>query len=108
MNAASGIRVIGPRNEGSKKVVPPSKDDMSAMLEAAEADIRFMILFSASTRVRAGEQWALRWRDIDFHGRELNIRTRVDSYGEEGPPKSAAGIRDVPLSVMLLRLLKKW
>ena len=31
-NAAHGTRVIGPRDEGSKKIVPPSKADMGAVL----------------------------------------------------------------------------
>src|SRR5262249_6378917 len=64
-NAAHGIRVIGPRNEGSKKIAPPSKKDVRAMLDAADEDFRLMLLFAASTGARAGEQWATRWRDVD-------------------------------------------
>lgn len=108
VNAAHGVKVIGPRDEGSKKIVPPSKDDLRAILEAADDDLGFMILFAASTGVRAGEQWALRWQDVDFEAGELHIERRVDAYGEEGPPKSVAGVRDVPLSAMLIRLLKEW
>jgi hypothetical protein len=87
-NAAHGIRVIGPRDEGSKKIVPPSKDDMRAILDAADEDFRLMLLFAASTGARAGEQWATRWRDIDLDDRKLNITRRVDAYGEEGAPKT--------------------
>jgi integrase len=108
VNAAHGIRVIGPRDEGSKKTKPPSKADMKAILGAADDDLHFLVLFAASTGVRAGEQWALRWRDVDFEIRELNIQRRVDSYGSEGPPKSAAGIRFVPLSEVIVRMLKEW
>jgi len=108
INAAHGVKVIGQRDEGSKKIVPPSKAEMKSILEHSSDDLRFMILFAASTGTRAGEQWALRWHDVDFDKRELNIERRVDSYGEEGPPKSAAGIRTVPVSEMLLRRLKQW
>jgi integrase len=108
INAAAGVRVIGPRSEGPNKVVPPSKADMKAILEAADYDTRFMILFAASTAARAGEQWALRWCDIDFDNQELCIERRIDSYGEEGPPKSAAGIRGIPLSGMLVQQLREW
>jgi integrase len=55
----------GPRNEGSKKIKPPSKPDMRIILETAEDDLRFMILFAVSTGLRAGEQWAVRWGDVD-------------------------------------------
>ena len=102
-NAAHGIRVIGPRDEGSKKIVPPSKEDMRAVLDAADEDFRLMLLFAASTGARAGEQWAARWRDVDLEDGKLNISRRVDAYGEEGAPKSAAGVRTVPLSSHLPR-----
>jgi hypothetical protein len=35
-NAVHGTRVIGPRDEGSKKIVPPSKADMGAVLSPYE------------------------------------------------------------------------
>src|SRR6516225_8471427 len=37
-NAAHGIRVIGPRDEGSKKIVPPLRQDIQSLLEAAGED----------------------------------------------------------------------
>ena len=67
-----------------------------------------MLLFAASTGVRAGEQWAARWRDVDLDNGKLNISRRVDAYGEEGAPKSAAGVRTVPLSNQLIATLKAW
>jgi len=108
VNAASNIEVIGSRSEGSKKIKPPTKSDMKAILEAADVDLRFMVLFAASTGLRAGEQWAVRWDHVDVAGCKLSVERRVDAYGEEGPPKSDAGVRGVPLSSMLLRSLKEW
>lgn len=107
-NSAHRIRVIGTRSEGSKKVVPPPKEAMRALLDAAakNADLRLKLIFAASTGARAGEQWAARWEDTDFDKAELNIRSRVDAYGEEGAPKSAAGVRTVPLSDQLIAALK--
>ena len=79
-----GIRVIGPRGEGSRKIVAPSKDDMRAVIEAASEELRLMLLFAASTGARAGEQWAARWRDVNFDKVEFQISRRVDVYGDEG------------------------
>jgi len=107
-NAAHGIRVIGPRDEGSKKIVAPSKEDMRTVLDAASVDLRTMLLFGATTGARAGEQWATRWRDVNLDDGKLNISRRVDAYGEEGAPKSAAGVRTVPLSHQLAAMLKAW
>jgi integrase len=105
-NAARGIKVIGPRGEGSKKIEPPSKSDIRAVIEAADEDFRLMLLFAASTGARAGEQWAARWRDVHFEKGELRISRRVDVYGDEGPPKSVAGVRTVPLSGQLVAMLR--
>src|SRR5262249_41911811 len=96
-NAAHGVRVIGTRGEGSKKIVPPPKEAMRALINAADEDFRLKLIFAASTGARAGEQWAVKWEDVDFDKGELSIRLRVDAYGEEGTPKSAAGVRTVPL-----------
>jgi integrase len=107
VNAAHRVKVIAPRGEGSKKIKPPSKSDMKAILNAAGDDFRFIVLFAASTGLRAGEQWALRWGGVDAAEGMLVVERRVDAYGEEGPPKSDAGMREVPLSSMLLTSLKE-
>jgi integrase len=107
-NPARAIRVIGPRNEGSKKIVPPDKAELSRIIGAANPSLRLMILFAASTGARAGEQWATRWGDVDFEKAQLRINRRVDAYGEEGSPKTAAGVRTVPLSAQLVSALKAW
>jgi integrase len=108
INAAHGTRVIGPRDEGSKKITPPSKPIVRAMLDAAGEDLRLMVLFAATTGARSGEQWAIRWRDVDFDKGKLNISRRVDAYREEGAPKSAAGVRAVPISSQLVAMLRAW
>lgn len=107
-NAAHGVRVIGPRDEGSKKITPPSKQDMRAVLAAADENFRLTLLFATSTGARAGEQWAARWCDVDLENGKLHIVRRVDAYGEEGAPKSAAGVRIVPISSQLTSMLKAW
>jgi len=107
-NAAHCVRVIGPRGEGSEKIIPPSKEELWRIINAAPEWLRLMIIFAASTGVRAGEQWAVRWWDIDFEKAELRIRCRVDAYGEEGAPKSTAGVRTIRLSDRLVSALKAW
>ena len=50
----------------------------------------------------------IRWRDVNFDRGELHISRRVDAYGDEGAPKSVAGVRTVPLSAQLVSMLKAW
>jgi integrase len=107
-NVAHGIKVIGSRGEGSKKIVPPSKNAVRTLIDAADEDLRLILLFAGSTGARAGEQWATRWRDVNFDKGELHLSRRVDVYGDEGAPKSTAGVRNVPLSGQLVAILKAW
>jgi integrase len=107
-NAARGVKVIGPRNEGSERITPPSKDVVRALLDTADEDVRLMVQFAAATGARAGEQWAVRWSDLDLDNGQLNISRRVDAYRDEGAPKSAAGVRAVPISGQLVASLRAW
>jgi integrase len=107
-NAARGVKVIGTRGEGPKKIVPPSKEAMRTLINGADEDFRLKLIFAASTGARAGEQWAMKWEDVDFDKGELSIQIRVDAYGQEGAPKSAAGVRTVPISDQLISALKAW
>jgi integrase len=107
-NAAHGVKVIGSRDEGSKKIVPPSKEEMRLLIDAAGEGLRLMLVFAVSAGARAGGQWAAWWRDVNFDKGGFNISRRVDVYGEEGSPKSSAGVRGVPLSSRLVAMLKAW
>ena len=82
-NPARGIKVIGRRDEASRKIVPPSKDVLKALIGAADQDLRVKLAFASATGVRAGELHALRWHHIDLDLGEVTIETRVDAYGNE-------------------------
>jgi integrase len=130
-NPAHKIRVIGPRSEGSEKIIAPSKLALRAILDAAriaderraaagakpdgrrpgpgeEAPLALIVTFAASTGLRSGELWAARWNDVDFDAGELQVARRVDRYRDEGSPKTAAGVRVVPLSGQLVAMLREW
>jgi integrase len=107
-NAATNVEVIGRRDEGTKRIVPPSKDVMRQLAELADERFRVKLIFAAATGVRAGELHALRWRHIDFERREVRIEVRVDPYGNEEVPKTKAGIRSIPLGGGVLGTLHGW
>lgn len=107
-NAALNVTVIGRRDEGTRRIVPPSKEIMRQLIGLAEERFRVKLLFAAATGVRAGELHALRWRHIDLERREVRIETRVDPYGKEEVPKTRAGIRTIPLGEGVIAALRWW
>lgn len=108
VNSARGVKVIGKHGEGSKKVTPPSKAAVRQIMSVADPDFLVEIIFAAASGLRAGEHHALRWRHIHFNKREVDVETRVDAYNEEDAPKSAAGMRTVPLGDVVLKHLREW
>lgn len=108
INVARGVKVIGRRDEGARKIVPPSKEALRALLAVADADFRVKLTFAAATGVRAGELHALRWRHLNLSMGEVRIETRVDVYHEEDVTKTAAGMRTIPLAQPLVLMLKEW
>ena len=108
INVARGVKVIGRRDEGARKIVPPTKEVLRALLTVADPDFRVKLAFASATGVRAGELHALRWKHIDLVKGEVTVETRVDAYGEEDVTKTAAGMRTIPLAQPLILMLKEW
>jgi integrase len=60
-NAARGTKVIGPRGEGSKKVEPPSKEDMRRVIEATPEGLRLMRPRLGYARASSGQPVGVTW-----------------------------------------------
>ncbi|WP_043623600.1 site-specific integrase [Ensifer sp. ZNC0028] len=117
-NVAKGRRVEGKRGEGTEKVVPPTKEEFDAILKAADEfkqprslqphALPLRVRFAARTGLRASEQWALKWSDLDLENASLVVSSRVDAFGKFDTTKSAAGQRTVRLSRKMVTDLKAW
>lgn len=70
--------------------------------------LMYATLFVAllKTGVRIGEMLALRWTDVDIEAGLIHITRTVSGKGYN-PPKSANGIRKVPLDQGTVRMLSK-
>ena len=99
-NALAGLRLFGKGDGGRKrrKIRPPERDHIDAIVHHAREEARDVILVAAATGLRRGELFALRWRDIDFAVNELHV-TAYNYAGvvEDDRFKTDAGERDVPL-----------
>jgi integrase len=86
----------------------PTKDEIRAMLNAAQPPYRALIVTVIFTGLRSSELRGLTWRDIDFAAETLTVRQRADRWNTIGSPKSEAGRRTVPLAPIVVNTLKEW
>lgn len=106
-NVASGVKVVRQARERAKVTIP-TKAELKAILDAASADLRPMLLTAILTGLRSSELRGLRWSDVDLKHGLLSVNQRADKFGEIGPPKSGAGYRTVPLGPALVKELTAW
>lgn len=84
---------------------PFTAAERDAIIAAARADERPMILFWFNAGLRPGEMIALKWAKIDL----ARARARIDLNhvaGVEKAPKTAAGIRDLELNAEAIEALR--
>lgn len=93
---------------GKKRPVMPSREELKKLINTASGRWRPLIITAVFTGLRASELRGLRWADVDFQRRILTVNQRADAWKRIGPPKTAAGHRDVPLPPMVVNALKEW
>jgi integrase len=77
------------------------------LLERLSPLPRTMVGLAVVTGLRRGELFALPWKDLDEFGQTLTVREAV-SDGIFSTPKTAAGMRRVPMSELALELIAQW
>jgi len=81
--------------------------EVQALLSELRDPFRTLILLACVTGLRRGELFGLKWQDIHFREAEINIvRSIVDQI--EGPPKTLASRRPIPMSADLASALGQW
>jgi integrase len=86
----------------------PTRDEIKAIVSALSGQWRPLLLTAIFTGLRASELRGLRWPNVDLPKRELHVRERADEYKQLGRPKSGAGERSVPLTPILVSVLREW
>ena len=110
-NAALGVKVETKKRARAKLAVGrdiPSKEEITAIFEAARGRWRPLIITAALTGLRASELRGLCWDSVDFERRVIHVRQRADLWRTLGAPKSAAGDREVPMSRTVVNVLREW
>jgi integrase len=111
-NVAQGVTV---KRSGrhKAKVTPPTKAQIRALIDASrapearpiEAPLLLVLLFAG---LRASEVRGLPWRNVDLKANTIKIDQRADLKNHIGAPKSASGIRIIPIPPMVTAELRKW
>ena len=96
----------------SKETRALTIEEQKRFLEVAKNTSNYnQYAFILQTGLRTGELIGLKWSDVDFVNKEINIERSVEfrySVGEwrVGEPKSKAGYRKVPLTEEAIKILK--
>ena len=102
----SGLRfnpcsaVTLPRNLPAKKRELPKDDAIEAVKAGGDKTFGLFALICLYAGLRRGEVLALQYEDIDRKAGLIHVTKAVEYIGNNAhikPPKSAAGVRDVPL-----------
>jgi integrase len=79
----------------------------TALLDALPPLARTMVGLALLSGLRRGELFALRWRDFDEQNQCLTVLEAVYE-GAFSTPKTAAGVRQIPLSDATVKLMVDW
>jgi integrase len=106
-----GLELDLPQREDPRPVIP-SKPELQAIIVAATAHhIRMwrpITLVAVFCGLRASELRGLRWQDVDFDARQVNVCQRADASHKIGKLKSKAAYRSLRLSPVVLNALREW
>ena len=105
-NPAEDLIVTAEEGEGHRSLTPYEREVIQKVAKTHRCGLWVRFLFS--TGLRPGESAPLQVADIDFTEKLVRITKAIESGTENiiGPPKSKAGIRNVPLRDDIARDLK--
>jgi len=81
--------------------------EVKALIQELNDPFRTIVLLAAVTGLRRGELFGLKWEDVDLdHGVPRIVRSVVDQV--EGPPKTLASRRPLPIADAVIVALRDW
>lgn len=102
-----GIKLKLPDRDDPRPVIP-TKAELQAIIAGASGRWRPVILVAIFCGLRASELRGLRWADVDFEAKQLNLTQRADASHRIGKLKSKAGYRSIPCPPIVINALREW
>jgi integrase len=81
--------------------------EIKALVDGLRIRERTLVLLAVSTGLRQSELFGLKWGDIDFAQKTMNV-TRPIVYGVVGPCKTESSQKPVPVHPLLTDDLLEW
>jgi integrase len=81
--------------------------EIKALVDNLSIRERTLVLLAVATGLRQSELFGLKWGDIDFAEKTMNV-TRSIVYGVTGPCKTESSQKPVPLHFLLTDALLEW
>ena len=96
-----------PRNAKKIRVLDPK--EMARLVSAGRSERwRAAVGLAGYAGLRLGEIRGLTWADVDFGANAIYVRRSLLDDGTPKAPKTAAGVRTIPMLPALRRLLAAW
>jgi integrase len=106
-----GLDLDLPERDDPRPVIP-TKAELQAIIAGATARAsrlwRALVLVAIFCGLRASELRGLRWADVDFEARLINVTQRADASHKIGKLKSKMAYRSLRLSAVVLNALREW
>jgi integrase len=103
-NPTRGVAMPGVSGVRRERLATPA--EVRALLDALEECDRALWATAAYAGLRRGELQGLRWSDVDLDARLIRVRQAYSQVAASfGPPKTAAGRREVPIAEALAPFL---
>jgi integrase len=106
-----GLELDLPERDDPRAVIP-TKPELQAIITAASDHQsrmwRPLVLVAVFCGLRASELRGLRWADVDFDARQINVTQRADASHKIGKLKSKMAYRSLRLSAVVLNALREW
>jgi integrase len=98
------VRQSAKRRRAPTVLIP---SEIKALVDSLGIRERTLVLLAVSTGLRQSELFGLKWGDVDFAQKTMNV-TRSIVYGVVGPCKTESSQKPVPVHPTVLEELGKW
>jgi integrase len=97
-----------PDQRDDPRPIIPTKAELTAIINCATGKWRVLLLVATFCGLRSSELRGLRWQDVDFDKKVINVCQRADARHRIGRCKSKAAYRSIPVPPVALTALKEW
>ena len=88
-----------------KSLTRSEQDVLERVIQGHKGEIFISLILHCG--LRPAEASALIWKDVDFEKNIITVNKAIKKDGKIGPPKTPSSVRDVPIPIKILPLLKK-